>query len=216
MSQNPFSIIEAASLPRPSNLVQVGASGGQELELFKKSGISNALLIEPITPVFEILKQNCMGYPNYHPYQAIISEEDNKVVDFYLASNSGQSSSILEPQAHINWYPGVKFNKAEGLISKSLDTVIKAESTRVFSDKLVDMLYMDVQGAEMRVLEGAPQVLHQLKYIFMEVSYGNGYRGDFCYTEILAYMRVRGFDCVSLFINPFHKMGDALFYRPKL
>ena len=213
MSQNPFSIIEAAHLPKPLTLVQVGASGGQELDLFKRSGILNALLIEPITPIFQMLQESCRSYPNYHPYQAIISEQDDKVVDFYLASNAGQSSSILEPQAHTSWFPGVKFNKAEGLVSKSLDTVIKSEGTKVFPDNVIEMLYMDVQGAEMRVIEGAPKLMRYLKYVFMEVSYGNGYQGDYVYTEILAHMRVRGFECVSLFINPSHKMGDALFYR---
>jgi hypothetical protein len=68
----PFEILKKHSLPMPLTIVQVGASGGQELEQFIEAGITDALLIEPLDMPFEILKARTANLSNYFPLKALI------------------------------------------------------------------------------------------------------------------------------------------------
>ena len=98
---SPFDILKKYQLPNPKSVIQVGASGGQELEEFIAAGITDALLIEPLDGPFSVLQHRVQNIPSYVPFKALVSATNGKEFDFYIASNGGQSSSLLEPGDHL-------------------------------------------------------------------------------------------------------------------
>lgn len=209
----PFSIIQKYQFRKPSTLIQVGASGGQELEEFIKSGITAALLIEPLDMPFSILKSRVENIENYVPFQALAYSRNGIVIDFYVASNGGMSSSILQPSRHLSTYPDVTFTEKKSLIGYRLDSIVallSSEKTITFSHP--EMLYLDVQGAELIVLHGAGELLEHATYIWTEVGVGDGYSGGASYIELIQYLSTYNYQLVH-FECELGAFGDALFVK---
>jgi len=210
---NPFDIIKKQNLPKPKTLIQIGASGGQELEEFINAGITDAVLIEPLDMPFSILKHRVQNISSYIPFQALITSSNGKKFEFNIASNGGQSSSILEPDDHLLKFPHVRFPDKIELIGYRLDSIIKyMEKKKILHFNKIDMLYIDVQGAELFVLKGAGELLDNIKYIWTEVCPGNAYKNGARYQEIISFLDLYQFQLVY-FECPLGLMGDALFVK---
>lgn len=211
----PFSIIHKYQLPNPLTLVQVGASGGQELEEFISSGVTDALLIEPLDMPFSILQARALNIPNYLPFKALAHSQNGVEVEFHVASNGGMSSSIFEPNQHLTTYPNVSFTEKLSITAYRLDSIV----AHLFSNKLIrfkspEMLYLDVQGAELVVLHGAGELLENISYIWTEVGIGDGYSGGASYIELINYLSTYNFQLVHFECEP-NAFGDALFIKRK-
>ena len=102
-------------------IIQVGANSGQEVGLFKKF-TNNIILIEPIPQLANYLNQ-------IHPDCLVIPcglGSTNNYMDLHLASNGGESSSVLKPLSHLIYYPDVLFeNSIKILKDNELNTNIK-------------------------------------------------------------------------------------------
>lgn len=214
MNYNPFQIIEKYSLPPIFSVLQVGASGGQEIPLFLSSGVTHAVMIEPLDYPFSVLCANTQGIGNYLPVQSAVGATDGESVTFFVASNDGQSSSILKPAQHLAAFPHVEFNEKINTNSFTLDTLARSvkASNQNFPDRY-DLIYIDVQGAELEVFKGASKSLLSAKYIFTEVGFGGGYENDVSYLRLAQYLDAFGYKLVSLNIDPTHGYGDAFFMR---
>ena len=57
----------------------------------------------------------------------------------------------------------------------------------------VDLLCMDVQGAELRVLKGLGEVLERVRYIITEIEITPLYYGQAIYAEVHGYLKASGF-----------------------
>ena len=90
--------------------------------------------------MMERLKQ----YPDFAGINACLSK-DNGTIDFFRASNNGNSSSILKPQRHLDHYPEVAFKQTIKIKTLPLDSLNLGK---------FDLIVMDVQGAEHLVIEG--------------------------------------------------------------
>ena len=214
--ENPFQITKKYSLNPISSVLQIGASGGQEVSLFKSNGVIHAVMIEPLDYPFSILCKNINGLDNYLPVQSAVGAIDGERVDFFVANNDGQSSSTLKPAHHLLSFPEVKFNEKISINSFTLDTIARAAkiNNKNLPDQY-DLIYVDVQGAELEVFKGANKCLSSSKYIFTEVGYGGGYENDVSYLNLTQYLDAFGYKLVSLNINPVNGYGDAFFMQMK-
>ena len=197
----------------PLTIIQVGASGGQELEQFIEAGITDALLIEPLDMPFEILKARTANLSNYLPLKALIHARNGIEINFNVASNGGMSSSILEPLDHLSMYPEITFSEKIALTSYRLDSVV----THLFNEskirnKYAEMLYLDVQGGELFVLRGAGELLEDVKYIWTEIGFGDGYKGAAKYLDIIHFLANYQFQMIFMECQP-GGFGDALFIK---
>ena len=210
---SPFDILQKHQLPNPKTLVQVGASGGQELEDFIEAGITDALLIEPLDMPFSVLQHRVQNIPTYVPFKALVSSINGKEFDFHIASNGGQSSSLLEPGDHLEAYPHVTFSYTMKLTGYRLDSLFAylQNEKRIRFDH-VDMLYLDVQGAELYVLKGAGEMLEKVKYVWTEIGTGSGYKGGASYKDMINYLDLYGYQLIYLECCP-NTFGDALFVK---
>ena len=76
-----------------------------------------------------------------------------------------------------------------------------------------DLVKVDVQGAELAVLDGARGVLDFAEVVLLEVALVEEYRGGPLFAQVIAYMAERGFrvhDICTIFRNPqSHSMNEA-------
>jgi FkbM family methyltransferase len=210
-----FEIIQQRGLPTPKSVLQVGANTGQEIEGFYKAGIKQGIFIEPLEIPFQMLSARCRGKADFIPVQALALAEDNLLAPFYIASNGGESSSILSPKKHLDWYPTVSFDKPAELLGQKVDTL--SDICKKKFENLPDayeLFFIDVQGAELEVMKGAINQLQKGKYVFSEVGDGGGYEGDVRLADLMIYLRLFGLKPLALEINNASGYGNALWYKP--
>jgi FkbM family methyltransferase len=208
-----FKTINDLGLDTPRCVVQVGASYGQELAGFIQNGISSAVLIEPLEAPAEHLKEICKPIPSFRVIRALCTDVPNQVYDFHIASNAGQSSSILRPSGHLNAFDFVSFQQPTRLVSTTVDIILDGISNDdEFDLKSVDLLYMDVQGAEYQVLLGATKLLKSCKFVYFEYIRNGLYEGTVSLPEYLSLLNAAGFELNNINFNKFHH-SNALFVK---
>jgi FkbM family methyltransferase len=84
-----------------------------------------------------------------------------------------------------------------------------------FKNKELDVLQIDVQGAEKLVIQGAVNVLKNTKAVFVEISVKpNLYKGSVTFEEISRLLAKSGFK-LALLGTDFNLTGNALFLKVK-
>jgi FkbM family methyltransferase len=83
-----------------------------------------------------------------------------------------------------------------------------------WADGPIDLIWCDVQGAELKVLTGAGAVLDRTTALFLEVSIRDRmYQGNVLYAELLEFLPPRGFQAVLLGVDPKTLTGNALLVK---
>ena len=79
------------------------------------------------------------------------------------SQNEGQSNILLKMAKHTQIHPGITLPNTELVTVKRLDSLGLAH-------KGYQLLVLDVQGFEGRVLKGATETLKQMNYVYTEVN----------------------------------------------
>src|SRR5271170_285163 len=133
-----------------SRVIHVGANVGQERGIYDKYGLS-VVWVEPIPAIYAELIRNIQPYPKQTAVQAILTDKVGDRVNFNIASNSGESSSIFDLALHTDIWPEVNYVAKIELQTNTLDHLIIERGL----DGPVDALILDTQGSELLVLKGA-------------------------------------------------------------
>jgi FkbM family methyltransferase len=162
---------------------------------FKKFNIQNASLIK-------VALSNIDGETTFH-----VSSVDPNINQIDLSSNwdyGNKSSSLLPPDKHIDEVGFIKF--AENIIvqTKKISTFCNLQNIEI-----IDIIHMDVQGAELMVLQGADSYINKIKIIWMEVSSIEYYKGQPLVDDVKAYMKAKNFYLLKNTL--FGKQGDHLY-----
>jgi FkbM family methyltransferase len=171
-------------------LLDVGASNGDFAEKLRRlCGVKKALLIEPQPLRCEEL------HKRFH-------QQDFKVVCAAAANRRGTlemevlnwdySSSILKvrrdrPEVNASLDLGVR-----EVLHCRVDTLDAFCTEKQFLDP-VDLLKIDVQGAEHLVLAGAPELLKRTSAVWTEISFQRLYEGSAQIETIISVCRDNGF-----------------------
>jgi FkbM family methyltransferase len=205
---HPLKLLSELRLAPPQGIIHVGANFGQEISAYRSSGAQICLYFEPIPAIFEKLKSNLENIPNHYALQELISDKDDEEVVFNITNNS-LSSSMLPLGKHSVLYPNIKYVKSLSIKTKTLDGIIEKQ----FSAQKFDALIIDVQGAEIKVLNGAKNLLKsQLTYIYAEVSEEPLYEGGCTFDEVTEFLKSYGFRLKNLSMND-KNWGNALYVK---
>jgi FkbM family methyltransferase len=142
------------------SIVDVGANIGQFTNAVKY-WYPNSIVysFEPDPDVYKVLLSNTISLRNVHTYNLALAES-NGILKFYKSDFSGISSLIKSSDKQI-------------CIEVSADT---ADS--VLGDlNDIDLLKIDVEGAELRVIRGAHNILKKSKYLLVEMSFDRNVDG---------------------------------------
>ncbi len=83
-----------------------------------------------------------------------------------------------------------------------------------WNDAPVDLIWCDVQGAELKVLRGAGDLLDRTRALFLEVSIRDRmYQGNVLWSEIVEFVGPRGFQVVLLGADAKTLTGNALLIK---
>jgi FkbM family methyltransferase len=214
MQIQPFQVIKELGLPSPRGVLQVGASYGQEMGWFVDNGITAGVFIEPLPEPFAALSATCRQLPNFIAVNALCAETTGERVHFHVASNGGMSSSMLAPANHLREFDFVRFEHTLELVTNRLDHVLAflQQHGHGAACAQLDLLYMDTQGAELKVLRGAGAVLQRMRYVVTEVTRNRMYDGAPQLSDLVAFLEPEGFTLNNVNFDRHHH-GDALFVR---
>jgi FkbM family methyltransferase len=191
----------------PKGVIHIGAHDCEETEFYKKIGIqslNNIIWIEALQEKVDA----CVGKGIQNVYQSVISDKDNEIVQFNIADNC-QSSSILEPGTHLQHHPNVHFTRQIPLITTTLDSFI---SKKGLDMSKYNILYMDIQGAELLALKGGKEYIKHVEAIYLEVNTEEVYKKCGLLCEIDNFLV--GFRRELTQMTEFG-WGDALYVRYK-
>lgn len=204
MFMNQIDLLERHGL-RPSGVLHVGASEGQEIELYHAAGIPKQIHVEALPDVYSRLASKAAAVPGAEAINACISDTPARGVTFNVASNGGQSSSLLEFGTHRTLHPQVEF-------------VDRLEVNTVRLDQLpidwagIDYLVTDLQGCDLRAIRSAGDFLEQIEAIYAEVYRGEVYLGNDLVKDMDEYLSAKGFHRVeTTWVKLF--WGDAFYVR---
>lgn len=195
-----------------TGIIQVGANDGRELSLFIDNGITTLALFEPQWDIFQILAQRVSKIDNNKDI-AVINKalgDCTCYLGMYKADNGSRSSSILPPKLHTDLWPDIHFNKDDERMHQiPLDTWLYNAPLY----KTCNMLFMDTQGYELKVLDGARDSIDQFDYILTEISTDELYEGCALLDDIDNFLLDYNFKRVSedIWDGKFH--GNALYVR---
>lgn len=193
----------------PKGVIQIGAHNGREVPKLSRSGVTRAVFIDPLDETFSLLSERVAPIDGYVAIQALIGDENMRQVSFNVSSNSGESSSFLEPKGHKDVKPNIHFAETREMTLRTLDTLLPEHG---IDSTDYDMMFIDTQGAEKHVLLGAINALRSIDFIWMEVSIGGIYEGDMSIARFVAFLETLGFELGHCEMKRLG-WGDALFVR---
>ena len=179
-------------LPASAIVIEAGAFNGADTEemsrLWPKATIH---AIEPLPHAYEQLVLRAGFRKNVHSYCLALSDKSG-VTTMYVsegdASGGDQSSSILSPKEVLERLPKIRFDRQIKVPVHSVPDFMVQQGIGQ-----VDLLWLDLQGAEFSVLCAAAPVLPQVSAIYMEVYQIEAYEGVTLYPEVREWLSIHGF-----------------------
>lgn len=157
--------------------------------------------------MFQRLLANTQGIGNIHCYPLALAGETGTAT-FYVCGGGGDaSSSLLAPKETFTINPHVTFPETISVPTMTLDDWAEQHNF----DR-VDFLWLDMQGAELALLESSPVLLSRVQVIHLEVSIVELYEKNPLYTEVSDWLNRQGFELEVEEIIP-ASSGNALFLR---
>lgn len=197
-------------------IFDVGAYVGDTVEQFKFSFPESRIhAFEPFDESFEVMKNRFQKTDSIILNNVGIVDSEKKAGSLYVTKNDG-SSSLLKPKKSAN-----KFWVGNPLlIQKKVEIRVNTIDKYCKEHKIhkIDILKIDVQGNEIKVLEGASHMLGRknIKLIFTEISIAPSYRYQSEIDEIISLLRTKGYRIFNFFKMKHFKGKliecDVLFY----
>lgn len=184
-----------------TGVLHVGAHTGEENGAYLAEGVQQEN-IHWVEAIPELCADLSKRLPNV--IQGVVSDKV-ETVEFKITNNF-QSSSILELKTHLEAHPSINVIKRVWANTTTLDTIVKERTIQA------NFLNMDIQGAELKCLQGFEDGLKMIDYIYAEVNTKELYAGCAQLPEMDAWLSARGFKRVETSMTGWG-WGDALYVR---
>lgn len=209
---SPSGLLEEISsfhLAKPQKILHIGANNGREARYYHQHDIK-AWHVEAIPDAYELLCGTCKLYPDQYPVKACLSNKNGCDATFNIASNSGESSSLLGLGRHQKAYPSIQYVKSITVRTTTVDDLIA--SAVIPAD--IDFLVIDAQGSELLILQGAERLLQSgsINGAMIETAVEPLYEGGARYLDVCSMLKNYG---LYLCKASFNTAGwcDALFSK---
>jgi FkbM family methyltransferase len=205
-------------------IFDIGACEGEDsIRYAREFPNSRVYAFEPLPSNMNMLQKQLAAYGATQVAAFTIALSDERgTATFHVSSGSpenlpstedweygNKSSSLLPPAELLKHYPWLKFEQS---IEVATDTL--AGFCTAHGIERIDFIHMDVQGAELKVLRGAGELLRSVRAVWLEVEKVPLYAGQPLADEIQRFMIANGFvkrkDTVA------EVTGDHLYIRQDL
>ena len=197
------SVLKSLFGVRPSGVLHVGGHLAEEHTEYKEQGFGRVIWVEAQESLARAIEQRMKG-TDHIVLTGVAWSVSGLKLDFNLANN-GQSSSLYEPDLHVEHYPNIEFTSVVDVTSIRLDQLVP-------SHEKFDFLNLDVQGAELEALKGLGSMLGNVKWVYSEVNRANVYREIPMIGEMDLFLKTAGFLRVCT-VWTGAGWGDALYVR---
>ena len=189
-----------------TGVLHVGAHKCEEIELYSRLGLepNDVVWIDAIEK--NVIDCRNRGIPNL--YTATVSDQDDMDVVLNV-SNNVQSSSILEFGTHSTEHPHVVYVDKINTKSVTIDSFFKRNE---IDPSKYNFWNLDIQGAELMALKGAPHTIGFVKVMYLEVNEKELYKGCGQIGEIDEFLAKHGFKRVFTKMLH-HGWGDAIYVK---
>ncbi|MEJ0000026.1 MAG: FkbM family methyltransferase [Verrucomicrobiota bacterium] len=181
---------------RPLTLFDVGANKGGTYRLFRSMyPKAHIHCFEPDPRVLEKLRTQAADDALTQCHPLAVSDTNGKL-EFHL-TEAAECNSLLVPAARDI------LNQAEHVISTIPVTSVTLDTFAAqHGIDRIDLLKMDIQGAEVRALDGATGLLKDFRIgaLYLELVFGASYRDQALASDIIDYLQRRRYR-VSAFYN---------------
>lgn len=153
----------------------------------------------------------------------VISDQDNKIVKFYENKENPAGNSYYKEIGHpnsVNVYPENSYIERKAM---TLETIVKRNNFL-----LPDLVKIDVQGAELDILNGGMNIINNAKYLIIELQNVEYNRGAPLENVTIDYLQSNGWEIVEskfsnngpdadyLFINKNYRISNNNEDRAKI
>jgi len=205
-------------------IMDIGACEGENSVRYSRYfPAGKVYTFEPIPSNFKLVQSNIEAYktPNITPFNVCLSDKEG-TAEFYVSSGKpdefkdkdldwefgNKSSSLLPPHKTLEAYSWIEFKDKITVQTRRLDNLMKENGL-----DHIDFIHMDVQGAELMVLEGSGAQLQNLRNIWLEVEAIPLYKGQPIKRDVERFFEKSGF--VKLVDVPDPVVGDQFWSEEK-
>jgi FkbM family methyltransferase len=192
-----------------AQIVVVGAcDAGEVMRMHRVYSNAKYVCFEPNPKTFDYLVAKYGHFPWVDARKLALSDTPGR--DRFYEMDMPGNGSLLEPDAEL-WSTTVQWkDKTVTSFEVELSTLDRETSSLAS----IDLLWMDVQGAEGKVLAGGREALKRTKAVFLEVALVRSpYKGAPLFSELKALLEAAGFMCVALGVGAWNGNGNAFFVR---
>ena len=209
----PFALGKHLVERTPIVLVDVGAHEGEFTAAIERMcGVARAILIEA-EPARSKALQARFPLPDYEVIQSVVSDREGQIELEINADDA--TTSILKTKRHLSELALLEVSVHEVVTcqTRTLDSILAAGKY-----PQIDLLKLDIQGAELLALRGGIAAIQRTKLIWTEVSFMQLYEEACLFHEVYDFLASHGFRLVELesgFRSPDGALlqADALFIR---
>lgn len=198
-------------LPVNPIIIDCGAHIGIDSVALSTIKGSKIFAIEPLEHLYKQLISNTAHLTNIKCSMVALNDFDGKAEMYVSSGDSDASSSLLKPLKHLEDHPDVLFNHAIQVNCLTLDSWALQHNI-----EKIDLLWLDMQGAELKMLKASEKIFPKVTVVHSEVSMRETYEGVEHYESYKAFMLKHGFKVVKEAIPKGFDMGNVLFVKKSL
>jgi len=206
-------LIPAAELSRywlltPPVVVHIGAHEAEEFDEYRRLGwgVDGTVWVEALPEKAETVRQRVSAGSNQTVLNLVLWDTTGETITFHEASN-GQSSSALAMKEHSDLYPQITVTRDREFTTSRLEDALDLDALGA-----IGLVNLDIQGAELRALEGFGRHIDNVSAVYSEVNLREIYEGCAMLPELDEWLGARGFTRVDWeFLDD--GWGDALWLR---
>lgn len=215
-------------IPNITGVLHVGACAGEEYDTYAELQIPRVVWIEANSDVCDALqltlKERAKRYPwfKHTAHNLVVTDVDDAIVDFHITTNKNlqndqrhSSSSVLALKKHTERYPHIVESSVRRLKTTRLDTFMNNHLQHIIGGRAVNklnVLVLDIQGAELQALRGLGTRLHQFSTVYAEINTEELYEDCCTEVELDAFLIAAGFQ-PKMRSDTSMGWGDKLYVR---
>jgi FkbM family methyltransferase len=196
--------INSEIIKNSDGILHIGAHTGEEAKTYWESN-KPVIWVEAVPSIFNELERNIRNYPNQIPLNYALGDVQGELISFNVTNNEGSSSSIYEFSENGKSL-GVQISNKLNLVMHRLDKVLTHKESKMHNHWVID-----VQGAELLVLQGSGELIKDCNSMFVEVSTWKIYEGGVLWDQLLEFLKLKGFYPLWMPHDNFH--GNMIFLR---
>jgi len=188
-----------------TGVIHCGGHRGEEQPLYDSMNIENVVWIEAIEDSYKIIEEKFKDRKNITVFNECLSNTEEDTT--FNITNNLASSSLLELGTHKEKHPKVHVDKVINVKTIRLDTLINRGKINISKYNFINL---DLQGAELKALEGLGIYLKYIKYVYCEVNKEALYKGCALIGDIDDFLK--DFERVDTKMTKYN-WGDSLYVR---